>query len=390
MRISTFRPYYIASAFAIISSLSPAIVTLISVPVSVLQSFLAVIIVLITYKLRLIRVRHMMPIILVIIVFSIQQALRGGSFFSLQLSIIKFIILPIIVYYSYLLSDYYRVSLLDTFYPYFFLNLTIVYYRAFFDYTFFGIVTVDGMKQFADSYEVGELLWRPSNLSSAIVFSVEVVIFFGLQYFTKGLTKRLMYLGLFSVIPLIVMRSRSSWVILAVLIVYALVNRGKYFLLLAITTISVYIFWKFDFLSGVIEILTMNEVSFVSRFNSITDSVSIFFDSSLNKIFFGYSTGYSNFILPGYNSFNFYVENFHLSLLFDQGILVFLLWIFYNIYSILIFSFNKIHTSILLISVLITNSFSSSLTVFTLQMFYILIIVVGFNWKKIISLNACA
>ena len=133
IKTSTFKPYYIASVFAIISSLSPAITVWSAIPVSALQMTLAVLVVISTYKLKLITNTHLAVIMGVISVLLLQQMVRGGSLFSAQLSVFKFVIIPIVIYYSFLIAQYHNVSFLNTFYPYFILNILIVYYRAFFD-----------------------------------------------------------------------------------------------------------------------------------------------------------------------------------------------------------------------------------------------------------------
>jgi len=390
IKTSTFKPYYIASVFAIVSSLSPAIIVWSAIPVAAFQMTLAVIVVILTYNLKLITNTHLAVIIGVISVLLLQQLVRGGSLFSVQLFVFKFVIIPIVLYYSYLLAQYYNVSFLNTFYPYFFLNIIIVYYRAFFDYTFFGVLSFEGMNQFSDAYSVGKILWRPSNLSSAIVFSVELVIFLALQYFSAVNRKKLMFISILSIVPILVMQSRSSWVILSMLIIYSLMKNRKFVLLSFITLLSSYLFYKLKIISKVYDLLTMNEASFSSRFNSVIESVPLFFKNTLNRIVFGNGTGFANYKMPGNDSFGVYVENFHLSVLFDQGIIIFVFWILFNIYCLLIFALNKTNMSSVLFFVLLTNCFSSSLTVFTLQMFYTLIIVAGFNWTKFKTSHASA
>jgi hypothetical protein len=272
---------------------------------------------------------------------------------------------------------------LNTFYIYFIINIIIVYYRSFFDYTFFGILSSNVFEKFADSYAVGEALWRPSNLSSAIVFSVELVIFLFLQYFSESNRRKLLFISIASIVPILVMQSRSSWVILSLGIIFILLKKKKYFFLSLITLFSTYLLFKFEIILKVINLFTFNEESYSTRFNSVYGSIQWFVESPLNKILFGNGTGFANYKTPGTDNFGVYVENFHLSILFDQGLLIFIVWILFNIYCLFRFTRNKNSLSIILFFVLLSNSFSSSLTVFTLQMFYTLIIVIGFNVTKL-------
>ena len=226
IKISNFKPYYFASVFAIISSLSPAINVFSPISVSNFQIALTILVVIITLKLKLITNTHYIIFLCVFSILLIQQVFRGGSLFNFELSVFKFIIIPCIMYYSYLIAIFYNVNFLNTFYIYFIINIIIVYYRAFFDYTFFGLMSFDMSGKFADSYEVGQILWRPSNLSSAIIFSVELVIFLFLQYFSKSNRRILLFFSIASIVPILVMQSRSTWVILSLGIIFILLKKN--------------------------------------------------------------------------------------------------------------------------------------------------------------------
>ena len=383
IKISNFKPYYIASVFAIISSLSPAINVFSPISVSNFQIALTILVFIITLKLKLITNTHFIILLCVFSILLIQQVFRGGNSFNFELSVFKFLIIPFIIYYSYLIAKFYKVNFLNTFYIYFIINIIIVYYRSFFDYTFFGILSSNVFEKFADSYAVGEALWRPSNLSSAIVFSVELVIFLFLQYFSESNRRKLLFISIASIVPILVMQSRSSWVILSLGIIFILLKKKKYFFLSLITLFSTYLLLKFEIILKVINLFTFNEESYSTRFNSVYGSIQWFVESPLNKILFGNGTGFANYKTPGTDNFGVYVENFHLSILFDQGLLIFIVWILFNIYCLFRFTRNKNSLSIILFFVLLSNSFSSSLTVFTLQMFYTLIIIIGFNVTKL-------
>ena len=383
IKISNFKPYYIASVFAIISSLSPAINVFSPISVSNFQIALTILVVIITLKLKLITNTHFIILLCVFSILLIQQVFRGGNSFNFELSVFKFLIIPFIIYYSYLIAKFYKVNFLNTFYIYFIINIIIVYYRSFFDYTFFGILSSNVFEKFADSYVVGEALWRPSNLSSAIVFSVELVIFLFLQYFSESNRRKLLFISIASIVPILVMQSRSSWVILSLGIIFILLKKKKYFFLSLITLFSTYLLFKFEIILKIINLFTFNEESYSTRFNSVYGSIQWFVESPSNKILFGNGTGFANYKTPGTDNFGVYVENFHLSILFDQGLLIFIVWILFNIYCLFRFTRNKNSLSIILFFVLLSNSFSSSLTVFTLQMFYTLIIIIGFNVTKL-------
>tara|TARA_B110000971_G_scaffold87312_1_gene89704 strand:+ start:4398 stop:5567 length:1170 start_codon:yes stop_codon:yes gene_type:complete len=383
IKISNFKPYYIASVFAIISSLSPAINVFSPISVSNFQIALTILVVIITLKLKLITNTHFIILLCVFSILLIQQVFRGGNSFNFELSVFKFLIIPFIIYYSYLIAKFYKVNFLNTFYIYFIINIIIVYYRSFFDYTFFGILYSNVFEKFADSYVVGEALWRPSNLSSAIVFSVELVIFLFLQYFSESNRRKLLFISIASIVPILVMQSRSSWVILSLGIIFILLKKKKYFFLSLITLFSTYLLFKFEIILKIINLFTFNEESYSTRFNSVYGSIQWFVESPSNKILFGNGTGFANYKNPGTDNFGVYVENFHLSILFDQGLLIFIVWILFNIYCLFRFTRNKNSLSIILFFVLLSNSFSSSLTVFTLQMFYTLIIIIGFNVTKL-------
>ena len=303
IKISNFKPYYIASVFAIISSLSPAINVFSPISVSNFQIALTILVVIITLKLKLITNTHFIILLCVFSILLIQQVFRGGNSFNFELSVFKFLIIPFIIYYSYLIAKFYKVNFLNTFYIYFIINIIIVYYRSFFDYTFFGILSSNVFEKFADSYAVGEALWRPSNLSSAIVFSVELVIFLFLQYFSESNRRKLLFISIASIVPILVMQSRSSWVILSLGIIFILLKKKKYFFLSLITLFSTYLLLKFEIILKVINLFTFNEESYSTRFNSVYGSIQWFVESPLNKILFGNGTGFANYKTPGTDNF---------------------------------------------------------------------------------------
>ena len=380
MSINFYKSYYIASIFALIISISPVISLIHPNLVSILQIILFSIILFIAFKTKLVRVSHLVGIILILGILSVQNIFVPRSSLQLQISVFRFILIPFTIFYSFLLSKYYNKSFLDTFYLYFFINLAILYYRAFFDYTFFNLVYFDISDKYADLYTIGMDLWRPSNLSSAIVFSIELVIFLVLQLFLGTKNKLFYTFAFISVIPIIIMHSRSSWLIMSSCILYYYINKRKYFILTGLISVFLFVMSYLSLDSFLIDFLTFKEVSYSSRFNSHSESLKTFLNDSVGKLFFGNGTGYSNLDLNNNGSFGVYVENFHLSVLYDQGVFILLIWFLFNLYNIYLFKrIKKKYISILLILLMITNLFSSSLTSFPVQIFYQIILLYGYS-----------
>ena len=386
LKISKLKPYYAASFFALVISISPVLALVHPSLSSALQIFLFLIILIIAYKFKLVKKSHFLVLLLIVSFIFLQNIISKTNFSQVQLSIFRFVIIPYTILYSFLLSKFYNKSFLNTFYLYFLINLLILYYRAFFDFTFFNTIYFDINEKYSDLYSIGRELWRPSNLSSAIVFSIELVLFISIQLFVGKKNKIFKFFILSSIIPLLLMFSRSSWFIISLCLIYYFFKNKKYFVITFSSTIILYLGSYFSTTSAFIDLITFKESSYASRFSSYSESFNYFVNDSVNKIFFGNGAGYSNLDITNSGSFAMYVENFHLSVLYDYGVFIFLLWIFFNLYSI--YLFKKIKTKIFFLTLsllMITNFFSSSLSSFPVQIFYQIILLYGyghfFNFK---------
>lgn len=320
--------------------------------------------------------------------------LRGefviGSFL---LSITKFILIPIIILNNIQLNSVQKT--LDTLYPYFFINIAIVYVRAFYDYTFFGFVEPINFEDFKESYSLGEILWRPSNLAGPIVFSIEIALFLVIQYFKSAKRKTYWILAVSSIMPLIFMQSRSSYLIIILSIISSVLYFKKSgWLTVIVISASVVMFKSEKITESIVALLTLKENSFQSRFQSLFDSIDQFSSYNYLEWLIGKGSGYANLDISNSGSFGIYVENYHMAILHDHGIVIFGIWIIFN--TILITWFLGKNSTfiygITLIGLMLVNSFSSNLSTFPVQIFYWIIITKAFTinyaHKELIHINS--
>jgi hypothetical protein len=316
-----------------------------------------------------------------------QYELLNIESFQFQLGFYRFFILPLVAYYSVYLTRVSVFKLTDFLFPVILFNIIIVYWRIFFDYTFFGLITLGDLENIGEVYSFGTDFWRPSSLESPIIFSIELSLFVFYYYHQKVLTSKdkinFNILIFFTIIPFLAMRSRSAFIILlGAFFLHFFLNNFRfhkvlYFVIfiLIVFPISVYL--------GLDNVIMLTDDSYSVRGNSLSDSLTQFLNSPTINILFGFGSGHSNFELEEYSGFNVYVENFFASFLIDYGILLTFPFLILNLLLFLTGIINS--KNILKISIslfLLVNFFSSNLTAYSLQFFYWILLFEGYVFQK--------
>lgn len=384
------KPYYSSMLLALVISLSPIINNyLLNNGSNILIFFIAFILLVHIIKDRLIRTTHLLIILSVFILISIQFLIQSLSFLQVTISIFKYILIPFTVYFSFIYLKKRELKISNILVPYILINLIIVYYRTFIDYSFFGLINIYEGTNLESLFDVGGLSWRPSNLSSAIIFSIELVSFLALYYYENNKSRMFYFIAIISIIPLIVMRSRSSMVMIFIIILYHLIYKRRVLKIFFASFVFSLVVVLSEIADSFLEVITLKESSISGRFGSVTKTINDFWNTDLLSILFGKGAGFANMELVPGKGFNAYVENFHLSILYDSGIFVFLFWIIFNIYilNFTIFKKRYFEVSIIILGILIVNNFSSNLTTYPMIIMYYTLIFVLFEKINFVKLK---
>lgn len=288
------------------------------------------------------------------------------------LSIFRYLILPFIAYAQILYLKRYEVKYSTVFLPYFIINLGVLYYRAVVDYSFMGYVETYKGTIYESLYTFGGSGYRPSNLNSPIIFSIELVIFIYLLYLENKDKKKYFIFFLVLAIPaLYLMSSRSSYVLITFFVLYQLIQEKRYKAFFILTVLSLVLL-----ISDVKDIrffsfLDYQNGSYGIRFDSVVTTIKKFALESTANILLGKGAGTANLFLGSGKNLIYYTENFHISVLVDEGVIGFLFWIFVNAYCVFLsFKKRRQYLGIIIIGLLLINFMSSNLTSYTIQFIY--------------------
>jgi hypothetical protein len=220
---------------------------------------------------------------------------------------------------------------------------------------------------------VGITNFRPANLSSPIIFSIELVIVLSIFYFENDKRPIFTFLIGFSLLPLVLMQSRSSFVLIIVIVLYSIINKKSAKFLILTSVIFVLVGFVLSDRIHFFSIFNLRNQTYAIRLNSMLSSLVLFMKQDWTKILFGLGVGTTNLIIGGNGQFEFYVENFHLSLLYDSGLVVFCMWVLFNISLLIKATTTRAKHSYLIgviAGLLLINFVSSNLTAYTIQIFY--------------------
>lgn len=306
-----------------------------------------------------------------------------GSITSFMIAICYFCVVPTITYFSYIHMCIKNVNYLNHLKIYIAISLAIQFYRTFFDITFFGFASYDfDLNKYSDLMTVGSELFRPSNLESCIIFAIELAVFLSLLVINEGVTKKTIPFILFGTIGLILTLSRSGLLIFLITVMYFLYKKGQIkwsvLFILLVATFSIYL----GFLERLSEMTDLHSETYEIRINSMNTVWNKVQNFDFSTLLFGYGSGSANRAATGVNGdFTFYVENFFLAILIDNGVfsLVAIAALFFK--SLYVAVRKNRSLALLLSLVIITNFMSCNMISYCVEIF-VLLISVPFLYNK--------
>mgnify|MGYP006078702617 CR=1 FL=1 len=375
--ISFHRHSYVAYAsFLLIVSISPLVKYLLGV--QTISLFYAIFLVGIIFA-SIIRDKGRINKIMIFfglgiaLLLLIQQLVVGFEFAFLALGLVKLLMLPLLGYFVAKELHAKNHDLFSVLFFYILINLAIFYFRAFFEYTFFGILDVS----------IEEWVYRPSNLTSPIIFAIEVVIIIALMYVSDvPKWRKICLLGLIF-LPLILMQTRAAMLLLALMTVAYLIYSKQFRSIVILSITSVIIVFLFWILSGempyIFSIFSYDGGAYGKRASSIADTLDIYSEFGVLKMLIGAGSGLASQHASSFGHEAIYVENGLLALLVENGLLFFIMFIgalaYYPLRTRLVGISGYLY--FLLFLIVVINIFSASLTTLSIQALFWLIYFYG-------------
>ena len=375
--LSFHRHSYIAFAtFLLIVSISPLVKYLLGVQtISVFYAFFLVGIIFASIVRDKGRINKMMILFGfgIALLLLIQQLVVGFEFSSLALGFVKLLMLPLLGYFTAKELHSKNRDLFAVLFFYILINLAIFYFRAFFEYTFYGVIDV----------RTEAWVYRPSNLTSPIIFAIEMVIIIAIMYVSDvPKWRRICLLGLIFV-PLILMQTRAAMVLFGLMTVVYLIYSKQFrsLVILHVTAaIGIILLW---ILSGeipyVFTIFSYEGGAYSSRMSSVADTFDIFSEFGVLKMLIGSGSGLASQHASSFGHEAIYVENGLIALLVENGLLVFIMFIgalaYYPLKVRLVGTSGYLY--VLLLAIVAINFFSASLTTLSIQALFWLVYFYG-------------
>ncbi|WP_163929934.1 hypothetical protein [Paraferrimonas sp. SM1919] len=312
-------------------------------------------------------------IVVVLILLFFQMLIVDVSLVSAFMGGARFVIIPIMACYAAREIVNKNLDLVNVLLVYFVINILIFYIRAFYSYDFFGVMDI----------EVKEWTYRPSNLSNPIIFSIEVAIFLAMVMCSQLHVKNKTFIYAIMVVPLFLMFSRSSYIIIFLFSLFYLVYNKRYISLLLFSVASfliMYIYYEsMGKLPYVLSVFDYEAGAYDTRFTSMINALSHISELNVSELLFGTGSGTASQHGNSNGLEAFYVENSFVSLVIENGVVFFLLYFFSLLY--LIFNTTAcgvgIYYTVIVLSVSLTNFFSANLTVVSVQLLYWLVFFYG-------------
>lgn len=308
-----------------------------------------------------------------VILLLIQQFVAGFDLNIFALGLVKLLMLPWLGYFIAKELHTKNYDLFSVLFFYILINLAIFYFRAFFEYTFYGVLDVS----------TEEWVYRPSNLASPIIFAIEVVIIISIMYVSDvSKWRKICLLGLIFV-PLILMQTRAAMVIFTLMTVAYLIYSKQFGLLVVLHIIGAVVIFLLWILSGeipyVFTIFSYEGGAYGSRVASVAGTLDIFSEFSVMKTLVGVGSGLASHHGSSFGQEVIYVENGLVSLVVENGLLVFLIFLgalaYYPLKVRLVGTSGYFY--VLLLAIVAINFFSASLTTLSIQALFWLVYFYG-------------
>lgn len=288
----------------------------------------------------------------------IQQAVIGFDVNFLALGLVKLLLLPLLGYFTAKDLHSKHKDLFSVFFIYLIINLAIFYIRAFFEYTFFGILDV----------RTEEWVYRPSNLSSPIIFAIEMVVIISIMYASSvSKVTKIIFIALI-LIPLALMQTRAAMALFALMTMAYLIYSKQTILLMFLIIFGAFAIYMLWLVTGetlyVFSIFSYDGGAYGSRISSITETLNIFSEFNILQMLLGIGSGLASQHASSFGYESFYIENGIIALVVENGFLIFLIFLISIIYYIVKVRLAGVAGYLLLLLLLIVgiNLFSASLT----------------------------
>jgi hypothetical protein len=306
----------------------------------------------------------------VITIYLLLQTLVTGELSSLGLGIYRYVLIPIFAYQCCIQQTDRNRDIVEVLLPYLLINLGIFYVRVLYSYDFFGIL--DPRQE--------SWMYRPSNLSSPIIFSIEIALILSLTLISDISTRSKIFLTIMCVIPLVLMHSRSSGLILLVssLAILTLYRPSTGWITGPLLVMFGLLLNAFDIVnfSYFLSIFDFGEASYATRFQSLTVAVTQFLDTDIATQLLGVGSGIASQSGVILEFDVIYVESGIASLLIENGYLggMFFFIFFLGAFVASLSSREKFAHITILLSLFLANFLSASLTVTSVWLITSLII----------------
>lgn len=365
------KPYYGTLATLIIISLGPAIDS--SVGSNIKFGVIAAIFIVVAinaighYKVASYALVFM---VLALLKEMIGMAL-GFTMQSFMLSIYVYVIIFGIAYFNFLDIKARRINFWDQYKIYVIICLVIQFYRAIFDFSFFGLATMKGDGIIGQElYEFGGELFRPSSLQGCIVYAIELGIFIGITIVKEGINKKNSVILILSTVGLLLTYSRSGLLIFLVSVVYYLIKSKKFSVLPVILLAFVaYMLAAIGYGDRINEFLDFGSETYQARLTSISMVSNKIFNFDLKDFIFGVGYGMANYVDEN-GAITYYVENYFISLIINSGFITLIMMVFYSIYVIIEGIRKKLVDTLLFGMLLVVNFLACSLLTYSVQILF--------------------
>lgn len=294
----------------------------------------------------------------------------GFTMQSFMLSIYVYVVIFGIAYFNFLDIKARGINFWDQYQIYIIICLAIQFYRAIFDFSFFGLATMKGDGMYQELYEYGGELFRPSSLQGCIVYAIELGVFIGITILKEGINKKNSIILIVATIGLLLTYSRSGLLIFFISVIFYLVrSRKTSFLPIALIAFVVYLLANIGYSDRLNESLDFGSETYQTRFTSIATVLGKISSFNFFECIFGVGYGMANYI--GENGLiAYYVENYYLSLIINSGFVTLILMIFYSIYIIFEGRKKKLSDTVVFVALLIVNFLACSLLTYSVQILF--------------------
>lgn len=293
----------------------------------------------------------------------------GVSINSFMMAIYVYVVIFGITFFSYKEIQRKHVDFFKQYAIYIILCLIVQFYRALFDFTFFGLATMDfAGTEFEELYSYGGEQFRPSSLQGCIVYSIEISVFTGLMILKQGINrKNALFLAICS-IGTFLTYSRSGLLILVVAAVYSFYKKGKLSILpLLLIGLLGYVLMNIGYETRMEAATSSGEYAW--RLGSMMNVLSQISNFDAIKLLFGAGYGLANYVGDSGEAV-YYVEDFYLALIVNSGIVTFFAFIVYSLRTVVKGVRKKSIEGFMFIMILLVNILACSLLAYTVQILF--------------------